>query len=121
MPTRAYRTKSLTAAPSRNAIVCRINTTLPHHILSANDIAKLTAPVVARRVLEVPVPFFLQRDPVVHDALAVFDKQPDADNEEVVPKEPGALQHVSIDDANKLVTKPALLLQRPAPAHVAER
>jgi hypothetical protein len=65
-------------------------------ISSDNDIVELTAPVVARRVPEVPkVPFFLHRNPVVHDELG---KQPDADNEEVVPKEPGALQHVLIDE-----------------------
>jgi hypothetical protein len=107
----AYRTKSLAALPSRNVIVCHVHTTLPCCILSANDIVKLTAPVVARRVQEVP--FFLQRDPVVRDALAVFDKQPDADDKEVVPKEPGALQHVSIYNSYKLVAEPALLLQRP--------
>ncbi len=93
--------------------------TLPCCILSANDIVKLTAPVVARRVPEVP--FFLQRDPIVCDALAIFDKQPDANNEEVVPKEPGALQHVSIDDAYKLVAKPTLLLQRPVPESFSKR
>ncbi len=58
---------------------------LPHRISSSNDIVELTAPVVARRVL-----FFLCRDPVIRDALAVFDKQPDANNKEVVPKEPQA-------------------------------
>jgi hypothetical protein len=73
MPMRAYQTKSSMAVPSRNAIVCRVDTMLPRRISSANDIVELTAPVVARRVPEVPVPCFLQRDPVVHDALAVFD------------------------------------------------
>ncbi len=90
-PTRAYRTKSSTAAPSRNVIICPINMTLPCCILSANNIIELTAWVIARRVPEVPVPFFLQRDPIVRDALAVFNKQPDANDEEVVPIEPGAL------------------------------
>ncbi len=94
---------------------------LPWCISSANDIDELTAPVVARRVPEVPVPFFLQRDPVVRDALAVFDKQPDADEEEVVPKEPGALRNILIEDVNELVAEPALLLQSPAPARVTER
>jgi hypothetical protein len=120
-PTRAYQTKSLTTAPSRNAIVCCVDTMLPRCISSTNNIVKLAAPVVARRVPEVPAPFFLQRDPVVCDSLAVFDKQPDANNEEVVPKEPGALQHILSDDAKKLIAKPALLLQRPAPARIAER
>jgi hypothetical protein len=86
---------------------------LPRRISSSNDIVKLTAPVIARRVL-----FFLPRDPIVCDALAVF-KKPDANNEEVVPKEPRALQHVLIDDVDELVTKPALLICRPAPTHVA--
>ncbi len=105
MPTRAYRTKSLTMAPSRNAIICHVNRMSPCCILSANNIVKLTAPVVARRVPEVPVPFFLWKDPVVCDALAVFDEQPDANNKEVVPKQPGALQHVLIDDVNSLTPK----------------
>jgi hypothetical protein len=120
-PTSAYRTKSLMAAPFRNPIVCHINTMLPCCILSANKIVKLTDPVIARRVPEVPVPFFLQRDPVICDALTVFDKQPDASDEEVVPKVPGALQKVSIKDANELVVEPALLLQRPVPMCIAER
>jgi hypothetical protein len=94
--------------------------TLPCCISSANDIDELTAPVVATRVPEVPVPFFLQRDPVVRDVLTVFDKQPDANEEEVVPKEPGALRHVLIEDFNKLVAEPALLLQSPAPARITE-
>ncbi len=119
MPMRAYRTKSSTASPSRNAIVCCVDTTVPCCILSANNIIELTAPVVARRFPEVP--FFLRRDPVVRDALAVFDEQPDANNKEIVPQEPGALQHISIDGAYKLVAEPALLLQRPAPAHFPER
>jgi hypothetical protein len=110
MPTHAYQTKSSRAAPSRNAIVCHINTMLPCCISSANNTVKLTTLVVARRVPEVP--FFLQRDPVICDALVVFDEQPDADNKEVVPKEPGALQHNLIDDTYKLVAKPTLLLQR---------
>jgi hypothetical protein len=37
-----------------------------------------------------------------------------------VPKELGALQHVSINEANKLVAKPALLLRRPVPACIAK-
>jgi hypothetical protein len=78
--------------------------------LSADNIIKLTAPVLARRVPVVQVPLILQRDPVIHAALTVFDKQSDANDKEVVPKEPGALQHVSINDANKLITKHALLL-----------
>jgi hypothetical protein len=117
-PMHAYQTKSLAALPSRNAIVCHVHTTLPCCISSANDIVELTVPVVARRVPEVP--FFLQRDPVVRDALAVFDKQPHGDNEEVVSKEPGALQHVSVDNAYKLVAEPALLLQRLAAVRFAE-
>jgi hypothetical protein len=108
------------AVPSRNAIVCCVDTMLPCCISSANNIVELTALVVAGRVPEVPVPFFLQRDPLVRDALVVFNKQPKAEDEEVVPKEPGALQHVSIKEANELVAKPALFLQRPAPAHIAE-
>jgi hypothetical protein len=120
MTTHANQTKSSTAVPSRNAIICHVNTMLPCCILSTNDIIELTAPVIARRVPEVPVPFFLQRDPVIHDALALFDEQPDADDEEVVPKELGALRHVSINNANKLVAKPTLLLQRPAPGHIAK-
>jgi hypothetical protein len=94
---------------------------LPCCILSANDIVMLTAPVVARRVPEVPVPFFHQRNPVVRDALAVFNKQPDTNNKELAPKEPGALQHILIENANELVAKPALLIQRPAPARIAVR
>ncbi len=92
----------------------RQSTTLPHCILSSNNIVKFTALVVARRV-----PFFLGRDPVVRDALTVFGKQPDADNEEVVPKEPQALQHILIDDADELIAKPALLIHKPVPARVA--
>ena len=95
--------------------------TLPCCILSANNIFKLTALVIARRVPEVPLPFFLQRDPIIRDALAVFSKQPDADNKEVVPKELGALQHISIDDTNELIVEATLLLQRLAPVRVAER
>jgi hypothetical protein len=106
------------ALSSRNAVVCCVDTMLLCHILSANDIVKLTAPVVARRVQELL--FFLQRDPVICDALAVFDEQPDANNKVVVPKEPGALGHVSIDSAYKLVAKPTLLLQRTVPARVAK-
>jgi hypothetical protein len=87
---------------------------LPCCILSSNDIVKLTAPVIARRV-----PFFLHRDPVVCDALAVFDKQPDAGNKEVVPKEPQAPRHISINDADKLVAEPTLFIHRPAPARIA--
>ncbi len=88
-------------------------------ISSDNNIVELTAPVVARRVPEVPeVLFFLQRNPVVCYKLG---EQPDANNEEVVPKEPGALQHILIEDANELVAEPALLLQRLVPARVAMR
>ncbi len=53
--------------------------------------------------------------------LNLYQQQPDADDEEVVPEEPGAQRHVSIIDADKLVAKPALLIHRPAPAHVAKR
>jgi hypothetical protein len=92
---------------------------LPRCISSDNDIVELTAPVIARIVPEVPeVPLFLQRNPVVHDELG---KQPDANDKEVVPEELGALQHVLIEDANKLIAEPALLLQRPAPVRVAMR
>jgi hypothetical protein len=86
---------------------------LPHRISSSNDIVELIDPVVARRV-----PFFLPRDPIVHDALTVFE-QPDANNEEVVPKEPQSLRHVSINNVDKHVAKLALLICRPAPARVA--
>jgi hypothetical protein len=68
-----------------------------------------TAPAVARRV-----PFFLPRC----DVLAVFE-QPDAKDKEVVPKEPQALRRVSINDTDKLIAEPALLIHRPAPACVA--
>jgi hypothetical protein len=57
----------------------------------------------------------------VCDALAVFDEQPVADDKEVVSKEPGALQHISIDNAYELIAKPALLLQRPVPVRFTER
>jgi hypothetical protein len=89
---------------------------IPCCILSCNNIVKLTAPVIARRV-----PFFFRRDPVVHDALAVFNEQPDTNDKEVVPKEPQAPQHILIDNADKLVAKPALLIRRPAPVRVALR
>ncbi len=90
------------------------STMLPRHISSSNEIVKLTAPVVARRV-----PFFVCRDPVVCDTLAVFDEQPDANNKEVVHKKPRALQHISINDVDEFVAKPALLIHRPVPARVA--
>jgi hypothetical protein len=89
--------------------------TLPCCISSSINIVELTAPIVARRV-----PSFPRRDPVVRDALAVFDEQPDTNNEEVVPKELQALQHISIVDADELVAKSALLIRRPVPVGVAE-
>jgi hypothetical protein len=60
----------------------RQSTLLSCHILFSKDTVELTARVVARRVL-----FFLPRDPIVRVALAIF-KQPDANDKEVVPKEP---------------------------------
>jgi hypothetical protein len=89
------------ALQERNRLLHQ-STPLPCCILSSNDIVKLTASVVGRRVL-----FFLHRDPVIRDALTDFDKQPDADDKEVVPEELQALQHVSIDNADELVAEPA--------------
>jgi hypothetical protein len=88
---------------------------LPCRISSSNDIVKLIALVIARRV-----PFFLPRDPVVRDALAVFE-QPDANDKEVVPEEPRALPYILINNVDELVAEPALLIHRPAPAHIAIR
>jgi hypothetical protein len=78
-------------------------TTLSCRILSSNNIVKLIAPVVARRV-----PFFLPRDPVVHDTLAVFE-QPDANNEEVVPKEPDLCNTSQLTTLTSLLLSPLFL------------
>ena len=73
-PLHAYQMNHSMVKPSRIAIVCHINTTLLHRILSVSDIVMQTAPVVARRVTEERIQQAFPHDPITQAAPAVLDE-----------------------------------------------
>jgi hypothetical protein len=105
------------AAPPKKIKInsCVKATTHPHHITD-NNIVKHTTPIVPQRVPIFP-------DHVACAVHTVLEAKPvnNKDKEEVEELQPPCIVSFLIDDGYKLIDKPALLHQGPAPVRAAKQ
>jgi hypothetical protein len=112
----AYPTKSPTAMPKRIAIISCIKMTTHPCCITDNNIVKHTAPIVEHRV-----PIFPGCNACAAHAVLKAKPVNYNNHEEVEEPWPPHIVSFLINDKYKLVDKPALLRQGPAPVRAAKQ